>query len=343
MTWETVPLGRAAAGRALAAAACATGLWHGAAAGEAVRIELQSRVQVADAEVRLGDVARISGAPLPRQAQLGGVRLGRMPDSGDSLVLDREAVARWVRSQTGLAPGQVSWTGSPTVELSWPRHALQGARIEQFAREGLLKWLAGHSERAQVESLGEVADQQIPAGPRQVQLKLRPIAEALPRARMQAWVDIYAGERFLRAVPVRFKVEAWKSLPVAAQDIPGGSPLQAGSEIPVREVDLAALPPGEAAQAAAAGPSLAFDQPMRFKRAVQAGDALTPSHFEPLPAVARGDWAVLRSGSGAVVLESRVQVAQDARVGQSIRVKPAQSASFVWARVTGPQSLELVQ
>jgi flagella basal body P-ring formation protein FlgA len=124
------------------------------------------------------------------------------------------------------------------------------------------------------------------------------------------------------------------------QGLPSGGQLAADTALPTREVNLAQLPPRDAAGGTA---SLALDEPMRLRRAVQPGGLLTPSHLEPLPAVARGDWAVLQTGSGAVVLESRVQVGQDARIGQAIRVKPAHSPSFVWARVKGPHLLELVQ
>lgn len=59
-------------------------------------------------------------------------------------------------------------------------------------------------------------------------------------------------------------------------------------------------------------------------------------------AVTRGEWAALRTSSGAVSLESRVEVLQDGRVGQRIRVRTSASATgIVFAKVVGRGQLEL--
>jgi flagella basal body P-ring formation protein FlgA len=60
------------------------------------------------------------------------------------------------------------------------------------------------------------------------------------------------------------------------------------------------------------------------------------------PLVARGEWATLRSGAGAVTLESRVEVLQDGQAGQRVRVRAAGATGIVFARVLGPAQLELV-
>lgn len=59
-------------------------------------------------------------------------------------------------------------------------------------------------------------------------------------------------------------------------------------------------------------------------------------------AVLRGEWATLRSIAGPVTLESRVEVLQEGRVGQKVRVRPSAGASaMVLARVIGRGQLEL--
>lgn len=64
------------------------------------------------------------------------------------------------------------------------------------------------------------------------------------------------------------------------------------------------------------------------------------SSREPL-AVARGDWAVLQAREGAVVLESRVEVLQDGRPGQKVRVRQQGAGGSLFARVLGHGRLEL--
>jgi hypothetical protein len=110
---------------------------------------------------------------------------------------------------------------------------------------------------------------------------------------MVVWVDVWAGERFVRtvAVPVRLSIEA--------------SPLHA-----------------------ATAPSAGLAQ---------------ISTREPVLGVARGEWAPLRALAGAVRLESQVEVLQDGRVGDKIRVRTPGAMGTVFATVIAPHQLELAR
>jgi flagella basal body P-ring formation protein FlgA len=61
---------------------------------------------------------------------------------------------------------------------------------------------------------------------------------------------------------------------------------------------------------------------------------------EPL-GVVRGDWATLRSAAGPVVLEMMVEILQDGRVGEKVRVRQRGATALVMARVVGPGQVEL--
>lgn len=66
------------------------------------------------------------------------------------------------------------------------------------------------------------------------------------------------------------------------------------------------------------------------------------THSPDANAVSRGEWAALRITSGAVSLESRVEVLQDGRVGQRVRVRAATGASgILFGKVIGRGQLEL--
>lgn len=58
-------------------------------------------------------------------------------------------------------------------------------------------------------------------------------------------------------------------------------------------------------------------------------------------AVERGEWAALRTTLGGVLLESRVQVLQDGREGERIRVRQQGATGVVFARVVERGLLEL--
>lgn len=70
-------------------------------------------------------------------------------------------------------------------------------------------------------------------------------------------------------------------------------------------------------------------------------DVASPASERAPLAVARGDWAVLRAREGAVRLESRVEVLQDGRTGQKVRVRQHGAAGPVLARVVGRGLLEI--
>ena len=300
-------------------------------------VDLPSSVQVGKPDVLLGDVAQVRGAVLPLQLLLHNVFLGRMPSNGRSMTVPRENLSRWVQQQTGLKDSQLEWKGADTIEVTWMKSTLSASKIMQVATDELRRWLLERSESMELQVMTGVADLVVPGN--DIQLRVRPVNQTAPRERMVVWVEVFSGERFFKVLPITFKVAAWRFTSIATQSAATGEQLPLDS-VNVAKVNVAALPLREAT---AAGQSVVLDQNMRLKRSVREGDMVTPADFEPAPAVSRGDWAVLRSVSGSVILESRVQVPHDAQVGHSIRVRPSQSSSYVWARVKAPNLLELMQ
>lgn len=69
----------------------------------------------------------------------------------------------------------------------------------------------------------------------------------------------------------------------------------------------------------------------------------TPAASVAHPAVARGNLAALRSVSGAIALESRVEVLDDGAVGQDVHVRLPGASESVVARVTAPGRVEVAQ
>ena len=57
--------------------------------------------------------------------------------------------------------------------------------------------------------------------------------------------------------------------------------------------------------------------------------------------VTRGQWASLRTTAGVVALESRVEVLQDGRQGEKVRVRQSGATGVVFAKVVGEGQLEL--
>ncbi|MDP9933655.1 flagellar basal body P-ring formation chaperone FlgA [Variovorax paradoxus] len=323
------------------------------ATGAAVSIELRSHVKLSQAPVRLGDIAFLTTRNLPMLRQLMALPIGTAPRPGSPVTLDRDTIARWVETRSGLqaldgaSSGRsplIRWEGAEETEIESASQQLPGEIIADAARSVLLRWLAERSVRANVQAASAARDLMLPAGV--PMLRVRSLAkQAMPSKRMLVWVDAWVDDRFVRTTAVTFEVDAWAPLTVAAAGMDSGAVIDGivlAGAMEKREVDLTTVKRGTPAAIALDGPSsFASNKPQRLRRPLRAGEVLTDSHLQPEPVVTRGNWANLQSRSGAVSVESRVEVLQDGRQGQIVRVKVPGSRAEVLARVTGRGQVEV--
>lgn len=310
------------------------GAWLAAVAGCAcaqaeVRIALRPEVRLAGGSVTLGDVATISSTDLGAVRTLVDLRIGRVPAPGDTAIVYRATLAGWVRQRSGLAEESVHWSGPPAAQVVAAARLVSGDEIAAAAESALRDWLAGQPGRSEIALLNPPRDVTAPDGA--LRLQPRSLAHVGLHARMLVWVEIWAGDRFVRVVPVSFRVSAWRELATVVLPIAAGMPL-GHRDVASQEVDVAARGIGLAA---------AGTQGLRSRHALQPGDLLRARDVEAAPAVQRGHWASLLSGQGVVRSQARVEVLQDGRLGQSVRVRQPGAASAVLARVTAPGQLEV--
>jgi len=296
-----------------------------------IRIALRPEVVLDRAEVTLGDVAVLTTRDLTTLRRLMAVPLGIAPRSGGAVRLERDALERWLRARAGVDPAQVEWTGASASEIHVRARELAGEIVAAAALDAARAALSRGGKRAEVAVSG--SPRAVPVPPGRIALEVRPIPErAVIARRLSVWVDVSAGGRFVRTVPVSLDVKVFAPAWVATRDGTPGQLLE-GSGLEVREVEWSGRD----------APPLAGDSgaPLRLRRPLAAGEAVTRAHVEPAPEVARGTWATLRSRRGAVELESRVEVLQDGFPGQTVRVKLPNASSAILARVAGPGSLEI--
>jgi flagellar basal body P-ring formation protein FlgA len=258
------------------------------AATPRARIELLPHATVMAPTVLLGDVARIHANDVGLMRQLVQLPVGRAPQVGDVGVVQREALVQWIRRQSTIAPQVLEWQGASETRVLRAVRRLPGEDIAQAAVAAAQEQLsaAGRSGEMQVRPLPRDID--LPEG--KVRLQVRGAEHMGTLRRLPVWVDVWAGERFVRTVAV--------GLDIASATLPTQEP-----------------------------------QPNEPGR-------LPEMQREPL-AVVRGDWARLRSSEGAITLESRVEVLQDGRPGQRIRVRQQGASTALFARVLAPGQLEL--
>lgn len=259
------------------------------AAGAGASIELLAEAKVAGPTVLLGEVARLHSDDPELLRKLVGLSLGRAPQAGDLAVLQRDALAGWLRRQAVAQAAPIAWSGAEESKVVRRSAHVGGDDIAAAAAETLRSALSAQSRDARVQVATTPRDLEVPPGP--VRLEVRGVERATLRNRAVLWVDVWAGERFVRAVPVSLEI--------------------------ARQAAMATAPSGEPN-----GPD-------------------EPGALEP-PAVARGDWATLRSSDGVITVESRVEVLQDGRPGQKVRVRAHAATGPAFARVVGRGQLELV-
>jgi flagellar basal body P-ring formation protein FlgA len=265
-----------------------------AVAAPLARLELVAEARVSDREIVLGDVVRLHSEDLGLARRLANLPVGPAPQPGQSALVQKEALAEWVRRTTGLPFDTVQWSGAEVTRVHRSARLLRGDEIADAAIAVVRAGMAASGQHGELRVRGSLRDVEVPAGP--VRLLPRPMEPGVAlRSRLLVWVDVWVADRFVRSFPV--SVEG------------------AGLSVHSAEVRLPAT--GTAIQGTeAAGSEMA--------------------------GVSRGEWAALRTSAGAVSLESRVEVLQDGRVGQRVRVRSSVNASGVlFAKVVGRGQLEL--
>lgn len=299
-----------------------------------LRIELKERVQVVQAQVALTDVAHISSENLDLLRRAMAVPLGAAPRAGEAVSLDRAQLQRWLRTQMGLGVEQVQWLGAPVTEVRRSTTEIAGEKLQSVAEAALRKHLESTlanvpKARIEIQAIATPANLSMPAATSS--LVVRPLDTLPLSSRMLVWVDAFANGQYVRSISVRFEVATYMSVAVAASSLSAGATLQP-TDWQEREIDVTRTP-----DAVVAVPQVA----QKVRRAVRSGEVITHAHLQGAPVVQRGDWANLTARTGLVALERRVEVMQDGELGQMVRVKPANSAGSLVARVTGPGSVEM--
>lgn len=342
--------------RAALLALCMSGVSAGAfaapSAGDgSVAIELRPWVKVEQASVRLGDIAFLTSRDLPTLRRLMALPIGTAPRPGSPAVLDRDTVVQWVEARSGMRSAErdaastsaIRWSGSSETTIETAAQELSGDVVVDAARSALLGWLSQRSVRADVQPVSTARDLMLPAGT--PVLRVRPLSsQAVPSKRMLVWVDAWVDNRFVRTTAVTFEVDAWAPATVATTGLGSGAAVDGvmlRGATTNRDVDLTKIPHGTPLLVAGDAKSELEAGRQRLRRPLKPGEALTTSHLEAVPAVVRGNWAHLLARSGDVSVESRVEVLQDGREGQVVRVKVPGSSGEVLARVTGPGQVEV--
>jgi flagella basal body P-ring formation protein FlgA len=322
--------------RLLRAACVCVPLMANAAAPSQVTISLRPAVHVSSPQVRLGEVADLSAPDLASLRRLMDIPLGPAPRAGSVEMFERADIERAAKAIAGDVVAKAFWSGAARVEVQGETNILDGRQIVRAAQASLRDALAMHAGHVELFAPSVPHDLDLPAG--NVVLRPRVASDEIVGRRTVVWVDVYAADRLARSVPVTFEVvvSGWN------RHVESKSPLADDVRVPAPAPVSVAKVSADAAVRAGIQGRVREEKARKAACCAQTASAASGAasvHEER--AVVRGTWATLHLQSGAVVLENRVQVLEDGRKGEFVRVvTPGAGTPFV-AQVSGVNQVEV--
>lgn len=304
------------------------------AEGVTARIVLKPVSEVAARDYTLGEVATVQCDDGDIAAALNELRVGHLGLLSAPTRVARGDLERYVMSHRPLGLLGVQWAGAETASVQMRSLRLEPDVLYAKAAEALQAALAPHYASVSLRPVSRIDVLRLPMGEVTLVARLPREEGGAPRAsrRMRVEVDVLQQRELLRTVALGFEVHALAPAWTARSELSAGRAVTQ-DDLERRDVDvtgLAGAPMADPAQLAGS----------RLRRPLHAGDPLSLSLLEPVPAVSRGDAVTLQTKSGAVTIESHGVAMADGVAGRDVPVK-LDNAQLVRARVVGPRLLEL--
>ena len=295
-------------------------------AATTVHLVLKSDVTLVERQFVVADVATVSSTNVQLKQALENVRVATTPRVGSVDKITREELKQIIHARLKNFTANVEWDGAKAVLVRAANRLAETDELVSAAKAHLLKAFEGRYETLEVALASPVADVELPLGA--VSFVPRAIDAKHVVARVPVWVDIHVDGTMVRSVIVPFLLKATQLVYVAKRDIPAGE-IASATEFDVKTEDVSAISDALVVQPFVNGA-------VRMKRPIMSGKILTQNYVSQDGAVFRGDAVKLILAQGGVLLETSGIAQQDARIGQSVKVKPEKSTEAVAGRVVSP-------
>lgn len=291
-------------------------------------------VTVSNQPLRLGDVADIGSSHLPTLQYLMALPLWRIRADRTSLI-DRDSLETWVARQSPQDIGRVIWRGASASEFSPPLFEVSGEDIIRAAESALRSHLQLIRPTRAAAEISSRPVRSISVSTRNVSLSARPIRTTSTSSRVLVWIDVFAEEQFVRAIPVSLELAAEYVAvdePVAARALK--QPMNPRPAV-IDETRSGVLPQASTRHfVKEVGVSGTADSAVTARYGVP---KIKPTN----PVVARGDPVLVVAREGFVTLEMRGTATQDGLVGQRISVHLDGQSRSVTALVAASGRVEI--
>jgi flagellar basal body P-ring formation protein FlgA len=293
-----------------------------AAATEFLRIEMPETASVAEATIRLRDLAPTMTGPDSLMRAAGDAVAGPAPLPGRTRHVGVRTLSGAL-ARAGLPMDRVRFSGSDRVAVTREADILSRETVERMAREILERRLADRPE-ARVVSVSASRPAILPAGePVAGRIEVRGGGDLLGAVPLTLHFE--RDGHSVGDVPVSARVAAFGDVVVARRPIPRHAPLEPDVLI-VRRMDLAEAP-------ARHFRSVEELRGTRAARRLNAGTALRPDLAERPPLVQRGDRVRILARGAGLEIAALGEVRTPGAAGDRVRVVNIDSGKRLDGRV----------
>lgn len=282
-----------------------------------VHVTLPAEARVKGVEIRLGDIAKVTGEDAGQVARVRDVSLGYAPAPGHSRLLNALRIASEVAEHDPEVDLVFDGVGACRV---WPEtEALPGSRIDEAARTALERAFAGRD--VTLTPAQPALDLTLPKGTRPAELRAELSGEPRP-GRVGVSVQVSVDGATWRNVILTWEVREWQVRPVLVNAGKVGETIQAAM-LEHRRV------PVERDEALHAGHLIGA----RLAHAVDAGNALYAEDVVRELLVQVGGSLLLEVRRGAITARIPAVAEENGALGDEVRVRPVNGGRTLRAKV----------
>lgn len=296
-------------------------------AGAAPQVQVPSVVQVRATNVRLGDVARLSGLSPSERDRLAAIDLGAAPTVGTGRLLPR-AFLRSTLEAAGLPAGTVLRLPD-RLEVTRASVVLQSS-AQREAVEAAVRSHLGQADTLASVKVPNLPDLPVPAG-----ASVRVTVDRAPKGgrTISTTLQVLDGQVAIRTQQVVVQIDPLTQTWLVRTDIGRGQPVSAS--------DLASdmRPASELPADAVRDPSELIGATAR--RDLVSGEPLVRRAVEVQPMVARGQRVTMVAVGRGIRVSALGEALAAGRQGDTIRIKNLDSNKVVTGRVSGPQTVQM--
>jgi flagella basal body P-ring formation protein FlgA len=286
-----------------------------------VTLTLPTECRVRGTEIRVGDVAMVTGTDAAEIERVRAASLGYAPAPGYSRLLQ----AAIIQSElAGKLPGvSLSFAGSPACRVTPEIERVSGSAIEAAARMELERALP--TRDAKLARVGGVSDVEVPASASGVELRCVLPSKDLRTGQVSAPVRLLIDGAPYRTVWTQWNLELFATRPVLLRDARAGETLEA-RDVEFRSLEL---PRNEST----AVPALRDILSSSLSRDLRAGEPLEFADLSRPSLVQKGALLFLEIRSGQVTASAVARAEESGALGDRVRITVLESKREMTALV----------